>query len=50
MEEELPDPLDAAAAYDGLQLSSFDEVMAGYEACLVQLHQRRRNNQGSDRP
>lgn len=37
VDEELPDAIHAAAVYGGLQLSSFDEVMAGYEGCLVQL-------------
>ncbi|WP_284750843.1 hypothetical protein [Arthrobacter sp. efr-133-R2A-120] len=37
VDEELPDALHAAAVYGGLQQSSFDEVMAGYETCLVQL-------------
>ncbi|GAA5189663.1 hypothetical protein GCM10023346_04860 [Arthrobacter gyeryongensis] len=37
MDEELPEALDAAAVYGGLQLSSFDDVMAGYEACPEQL-------------
>jgi hypothetical protein len=35
--EELPDALGAAAVHGGLRLLSFDEVMAAYTACLVQL-------------
>jgi SAM-dependent methyltransferase len=35
--EDLPDPLGAAAVYGGLHLLSFDDVMAGYQACLAQL-------------
>ncbi|GAB2713840.1 hypothetical protein ACX801_18215 [Arthrobacter bambusae] len=37
VDEELPDALEAAAVYGGLNLRTFDEVMAAYEDCLVQL-------------
>lgn len=35
--EELPDSPGAAAAYGGLPLRNFEEVVAGYEACLTHL-------------
>ncbi|MDQ0241452.1 hypothetical protein [Arthrobacter bambusae] len=37
VDEELPDALEEAAVYGGLRLQTFDEVMAAYEDCLVQL-------------
>lgn len=37
VDEELPDALEEAAVYGGLRLRTFDEVMAAYTACLVQL-------------
>lgn len=37
VDQELPDALEEAAVYGGLRLQNFDEVMAVYEDCLVQL-------------
>lgn len=37
VDPDLPDALEEAAVYGGLRLRSFDEVMAAYEDCLVQL-------------
>lgn len=37
VDEELPDALEEAAVYGGLRLRLFEEVMAAYTTCLVQL-------------
>jgi hypothetical protein len=37
LDNELPDPWDAAAVDGGLQLQHFNDIMASYESCLKEL-------------